>query len=97
MKNAEISELFSEMADIMEILGEDVFRINSYRRVARVTGDGETGGDAGDWEIVVGEDRGVYKDGENYGASGTTQEDTEDVVRVIRDTGDGAEGGKGGL
>jgi DNA polymerase (family 10) len=39
MKNAEISELFSEMADIMEILGEDVFRINSYRRVARVIGD----------------------------------------------------------
>ncbi|MBN2020297.1 MAG: DNA polymerase/3'-5' exonuclease PolX [Sedimentisphaerales bacterium] len=39
MKNAEISGLFSEMADIMEILGEDVFRINSYRRVARVIGD----------------------------------------------------------
>jgi DNA polymerase (family 10) len=39
MKNAEISELFSEMADIMEILGADVFRINSYRRVARVIGD----------------------------------------------------------
>ena len=39
MKNAEISELFDEMADIMEILGEDVFRINSYRRVARVIGD----------------------------------------------------------
>jgi DNA polymerase (family 10) len=39
MKNTEISELFDEMADIMEILGEDVFRINSYRRVARVIGD----------------------------------------------------------
>jgi DNA polymerase (family 10) len=39
MKNAEISELFSEMADIMEILGEDVFRISSYRKVARVIGD----------------------------------------------------------
>lgn len=39
MKNASISELFSEMADIMEILGEDVFRINSYRKVARVIGD----------------------------------------------------------
>jgi DNA polymerase (family 10) len=39
MKNASISELFSEMADIMEIIGEDRFRINSYRRVARVIAD----------------------------------------------------------
>lgn len=39
MKNAAISELFSEMADIMEILGEDRFRINSYHKVARVIGD----------------------------------------------------------
>ena len=39
MKNAVISELFSQMADIMEILGEDPFRINSYRKVARVIGD----------------------------------------------------------
>jgi DNA polymerase (family 10) len=39
MKNADLSELFTEMADIMEILGEDPFRINSYRKVARVIGD----------------------------------------------------------
>jgi len=39
MKNAEISELFEQMADIMEILGEDRFRVNSYRRVARIIGD----------------------------------------------------------
>jgi hypothetical protein len=32
MKNTAISELFSEMADVMEILGEDRFRINSYPR-----------------------------------------------------------------
>jgi len=36
MKNAELSELFDQMADIMEILGEDRFRINSYRKVARI-------------------------------------------------------------
>ena len=42
MKNAVISELFSQMADIMEILGEDPFRINSYRKVARVIGDTPT-------------------------------------------------------
>jgi len=39
MKNAVLSELFDQMADIMEILGEDRFRINSYRKVARVIGE----------------------------------------------------------
>jgi len=42
MKNAVLSELFDQMADIMEILGEDRFRINSYRKVARVIGDTPT-------------------------------------------------------
>lgn len=36
MNNAVLSELFEQMADIMEILGDDPFRINSYRKVARV-------------------------------------------------------------
>jgi DNA polymerase (family 10) len=35
MGNAALSSIFSQMADIMEILGEDRFRINSYRTVAR--------------------------------------------------------------
>lgn len=39
MKNAVLSELFDQMADIMEILGEDRFRINSYRKVARIIKD----------------------------------------------------------
>jgi DNA polymerase (family 10) len=39
MKNALLSELFEQMADIMEILGEDRFRINSYRKVARIISD----------------------------------------------------------
>lgn len=39
MKNAEISGLFEQIADIMEILDEDRFRINSYRKVARVIGE----------------------------------------------------------
>ncbi|MBA7615126.1 DNA polymerase/3'-5' exonuclease PolX [subsurface metagenome] len=39
MKNAVLSELFNEMADIMEILGEDRFRISTYRKVARIIGD----------------------------------------------------------
>jgi DNA polymerase (family 10) len=36
MENAVISQLFEQMADIMEILGEDPFRIASYRKVARI-------------------------------------------------------------
>ncbi|MBN1806628.1 MAG: DNA polymerase/3'-5' exonuclease PolX [Sedimentisphaerales bacterium] len=39
MKNAVLSEIFNEMANIMEILGEDRFRINSYRKVGRIIGD----------------------------------------------------------
>ncbi len=39
MKNAILSELFNQMADIMEILGEDRFRISTYRKVARIIGD----------------------------------------------------------
>jgi len=46
MKNAVISKLFEQMADIMEILGEDRFRVNTYRKVARIIaempGDVET-------------------------------------------------------
>ncbi len=36
MKNKQISGIFSEMGDIMEILGENAFRVNSYRKVARI-------------------------------------------------------------
>ena len=45
MKNTVLSELFEQMADIMEILGENPFRINSYRRVARILYD--SGADVG--------------------------------------------------
>ncbi len=45
MKNTATSEIFSEMADIMEILGEDRFRINSYRRVTQDIADMPTDGD----------------------------------------------------
>lgn len=39
MENAVLNAIFDQMADIMEILGEDRFRINSNRKVARVIGD----------------------------------------------------------
>ena len=35
MKNQEISDRFNEIADMLDILGEDAFRIISYRRAAR--------------------------------------------------------------
>jgi len=31
-----LSEIFGQMADIMEILGEDRFRVNTYRKAARI-------------------------------------------------------------
>ncbi len=39
MKNIEIARIFETMADIMEIQGENLFRVSSYRKVARVVGD----------------------------------------------------------
>jgi DNA polymerase (family 10) len=39
MKNKTLSAIFEQMADVMEILGEDRFRINSHRKVARVIGE----------------------------------------------------------
>ncbi len=35
MTNAEVARVFAQVADLMEIGGEDSFRVNSYRRVAR--------------------------------------------------------------
>jgi len=39
MKNREIARLFEKMADILEFKGENVFKINAYRKAARVIGD----------------------------------------------------------
>ncbi len=36
MTNATVSKIFGQMADILEILGEDRFRVNSYRKSARI-------------------------------------------------------------
>ncbi len=35
MKNKEIADLFNELADILELRGENIFRINAYRRAAQ--------------------------------------------------------------
>ena len=39
MKNKEIAEIFENMADILEFNGDNTFRINSYRKAARVIRD----------------------------------------------------------
>jgi DNA polymerase (family 10) len=39
MKNREIADIFERIADLLEILGEQPFRVNSYRKSARVIGD----------------------------------------------------------
>lgn len=39
MQNAAIAEIFERIADLMELTGEQVFRINSYRKAARVLAD----------------------------------------------------------
>lgn len=39
MKNQEIADLYKSLADILEIRGEGVFRVNAYRRAARIIED----------------------------------------------------------
>jgi DNA polymerase (family 10) len=39
MSNADVARVFNEIADLLTIKGEDTFRINSYRRVARAIED----------------------------------------------------------
>ena len=39
MKNKEIAEIFSKIADILEFKGENVFKINAYRKASRVIKD----------------------------------------------------------
>src|SRR5512139_2739041 len=39
MKNAELAEVLDRMADILEILNENPFRVRSYRKASLVIGD----------------------------------------------------------
>jgi DNA polymerase (family X) len=39
MKNAEIASMFERIADVLELKGGNTFRINSYRKAARVIND----------------------------------------------------------
>src|SRR4051812_29958662 len=39
MKNQELAAIFEQIAELLELKGEDRFRVNSYHRVARTLGD----------------------------------------------------------
>ena len=39
MKNKQLSNIFEQMGDLLEILGQDPFRVNSYRRISRVVAE----------------------------------------------------------
>ena len=39
MKNKELSAMFSRIADILEIKGEVIFKVNAYRKASRVIDD----------------------------------------------------------
>jgi DNA polymerase (family 10) len=39
MQNADIADIFNRMADLLEIEGENVFRVRAYRNAARTVGD----------------------------------------------------------
>ena len=39
MKNPDIAGLFEAIADRLEVLGENAFRINSYRKASRVVAE----------------------------------------------------------
>ncbi len=39
MSNSDLAAVFEQIADLMELLGEDRFRVNSYRKAARILGD----------------------------------------------------------
>ncbi|MCX8117792.1 MAG: DNA polymerase/3'-5' exonuclease PolX [Desulfobacterota bacterium] len=39
MKNRELADLFEKMADVLEFKGENPFKVNAYRKAARLLGD----------------------------------------------------------
>jgi DNA polymerase (family X) len=39
MKNKELADLFERMADVLEFKGENLFKINAYRKASRILGD----------------------------------------------------------
>ncbi|WP_448583411.1 DNA polymerase/3'-5' exonuclease PolX [Thermocrinis sp.] len=71
-KNKEIANIFSKMADIMEFLGENPYRINTYRRVAEVLSELST-----DVEDLV-------KTGKIYQIAGIGESSINKIIEYLR-------------
>src|ERR1043166_4388504 len=86
MKSRELSNLFSQMADLMEIQGEQSFRVNSYRRAARtmkeLTGDVESLAAAGKLVELQGIGKGMLGKIEEFLASGKITAHVELIASV---------------
>ena len=39
MKNQELARIFNSIADILELKGENLFRVNAYRKAGRILQD----------------------------------------------------------
>jgi DNA polymerase (family X) len=86
MRNEEIAAVFDEIADLLEIKGEQVFRINSYRRAARtltdLTRDVAELAAAGELESLQGIGKSTAEKINEYLASGHMKTHTELVESV---------------
>lgn len=72
LSNAEVAHRFEEVADLMEIRGDDAFRVNAYRRVARTLDDLAT-----DVNVVAAR-------GELAGLPGVGKASAEKIVELLR-------------
>lgn len=88
MGNAALSAIFSQMADVMEILGEDRFRINSYRTVARAIEETPTDVavllESGDLANTPGIGKSSLAKIEEYVKTGTIKAHEELLARIPR-------------
>ena len=71
-KNKELSRIFEKMADMLEFLGDNPYRINTYRRVSEVLSE-------------LGEDvEELVKTGKIYKIHGIGQSSVEKILEYLR-------------
>ncbi|MFC1524908.1 DNA polymerase/3'-5' exonuclease PolX [Planctomycetota bacterium] len=89
MKNQEIADIFNKIADALEFKSEDTFRINAYRRAARVISELATSIESihakGELREIPGIGEGIAKKIDEYLKTGKMQKLTE----VTHDLSDG--------
>lgn len=87
--NGQLADIFQQMADVMEIIGVDRFRINAYARVARslenlTTDVADTGGDLKLLQKIDGVGKGAAERISEYLSTGKVA-DHEDLLSQIPD------------